>query len=71
MGFHPAWKYKTVIELIFEEGMLKQVFDRSRRMAEIRAMVIKSRNEHSSSEIPTQDEIKRFVERAFDRSYQR
>jgi hypothetical protein len=29
MGFHPAWKYETVIELIFDAGILKQEFDRS------------------------------------------
>ena len=36
MGFHPAWKYERVIELIFDAGILKQEFDRSERMAEIR-----------------------------------
>jgi hypothetical protein len=69
MGFHPAWKYETVIELIFDAGILKQEFDRSARMAEIREMLLRSRNEDVSSEMPTREEIERFVERAFDRSY--
>jgi hypothetical protein len=71
MGFHPAWKYKTVIELVFDAGVLKQEFDRSERMAEIREMVSKSRKKESSSEMPSEEEIKQFVERAFDRSYRR
>lgn len=36
MGFHPAWKYRTVIELAFEDGKLTAENDRSERMAEIR-----------------------------------
>ena len=69
MGFHPAWKYKTVIELVFDAGVLKHEFDRSERMAEIRQMVKKSQKKDSSTEMPSQAEIKRFVEAAFDRSY--
>jgi hypothetical protein len=69
MGFHPAWKYKTVIELIFDAGVLKEEFDRSERMAEIREMISKSRKKGASSEKPSPEEITRFVERAFDRSY--
>ncbi|PWT86241.1 MAG: hypothetical protein C5B58_01735 [Acidobacteria bacterium] len=69
MGFHPAWKYKTVIELVFDGGVLKQEFDRSERMAEIREMFITSQSEAATNERPTKEEIKQFVERAFDRSY--
>lgn len=59
MGFHPAWKYESVIELIFNGGILMQEFDRSEQMAEIREMVTKS---HSADGMPTKDETKRFVE---------
>lgn len=69
MGFHPAWKYERVIELIFDAGIVKQESDRSERMAEIRNMVGKFRKEEFSYELPSQEEIRRFVERAFDRSY--
>jgi hypothetical protein len=69
MGFHPAWKYKTVIELIFDAGILVQEFDRSERMAEIRNMVLESRTESDSARMPTAEDITRFVERAFDRRY--
>jgi hypothetical protein len=71
MGFHPAWKYQTVIELVFDAGVLKEEFDRSERMAEIREMVSKSRKKDSSGEMPSEEEIKKFVESAFDRRYRR
>lgn len=69
MGFHPAWKYKTVIELIFDAGILKEEIDRSERMAEIREMVVNSRNESDAMRMPVKNEITRFVARAFDRTY--
>jgi hypothetical protein len=69
MGFHPAWKYTTVIELIFANGILQQEFDRSERMAEIRRKIIDSRDEDAVSRMPTRDEIRDFVERSFDRTY--
>jgi hypothetical protein len=69
MGFHPAWKYKTVIELIFEGGVLRNEHDRSKKMAEIRDMVVARQKQKDSGDMPTDEEIMRFVERAFDRSY--
>lgn len=66
---YPAWKYKTVIELIFDAGLLKQEFDRSEQMAEIREIVNKSREIDSSNRMPLNEEIERFMERAFDCSY--
>ncbi len=71
MGFHPAWKYETVIELVFDAGILKEEFDRSEQMAEIREMIGKSREKETSSERPSDEEIKQFVGRAFDRHYWR
>jgi hypothetical protein len=37
MGFHPAWKYKTVLELTFDDGRLDAAHDRSEPMAQRRA----------------------------------
>lgn len=37
MGFHPAWKYKRVCELLFENGTLLQTHDRSEAVALVRA----------------------------------
>lgn len=36
MGFHPAWKFREVHELIFEDGKLIEKMDLSAKMAEIR-----------------------------------
>lgn len=69
MGFHPAWKYTTVIELIFANGILQQEFDRSERMAEVRQKIIDSPKDNADSRMPTNEEIRNFVERSFDRTY--
>jgi hypothetical protein len=70
MGFHPAWKYKKVYELIFENGLLIAEYDRSAKMAEIRALFENSDDELDDS-LPTNRQIKDFVTRAFDRTYER
>src|SRR4051794_25893114 len=36
MGFHPAWKYREVHELIFDAGRLTRAADRSAEMARLR-----------------------------------
>jgi hypothetical protein len=71
MGFHPAWKYETVIELVFEKGVLSQEFDHSEKMAEVRRRVLESRSRSSreTDRMPTTDEIRNLVERSFDRTY--
>mgnify|MGYP001212192032 CR=1 FL=1 len=69
MGFHPAWKYQSVIELLFENGVLVDEFDRSERMADIREMISEPRADAGERQMPTEDEIRVFVERAFDRKY--
>lgn len=69
MGFHPAWKYKTVVELVFEQGVLTGDFDRSEKMEEIRKLVRESRPVDDPGSLPSREEIGKFVERAFDRRY--
>ena len=71
MGFHPAWKYKKVVELVFDLGILKNAFDRSREMVEIRREFLALRAGDDPSRPTSEDEIMRFVERAFDRTYPR
>lgn len=68
MGFHPAWKYEEVVELIFDEGILTQAFDRSEQMTEIRARLSDSSNERASNP-SSHDDIITFIDRAFDRRY--
>ena len=36
MGFHPAWKFKTVYELVFQDGKLIEKRDMTEKMVEIR-----------------------------------
>jgi hypothetical protein len=36
MGFHPAWKYRRVHELLFESGRLTKAVDRSEFMSQVR-----------------------------------
>lgn len=69
MGFHPPWKYESVIELVFENGKLVKESDCSARMAEIRALIPPSRDGAVSQPEPTDEQIRQFIDRAFDRSY--
>ena len=49
MGFHPTWKYKTVIELTFENGTLTGEFDRSENMAQLRRIMQNSSTENKAT----------------------
>ena len=68
MGFHPAWKYESVVELIFEAGILKAEFNRSAQMAEIRETAGSSL-EGAFSGMPSNVDLAFDLERAFDRKY--
>ena len=48
-GFQAAWKFEQVFELVFMDGDLKQEFDRSAEMAELRKLLI----EEGNQEVPT------------------
>jgi hypothetical protein len=39
MGFHPAWKYRQVHELLFEQGQLREAFDRSGVLEDFRGQI--------------------------------
>lgn len=39
-GFQSAWKYKEVVELLFEEGVLRAYGDVSKRLARLRSDVM-------------------------------
>lgn len=41
-GFQPAWKYKEVVRLLFEEGSLRAFGDVSRTMARVRSEVLQA-----------------------------
>src|SRR5262249_43099019 len=63
MGFHPAWKYREVHELIFREGVLEQEADRSAEMAEFRDDV----RERPLRPVPGawDADVRRWIERCF------
>jgi hypothetical protein len=39
MGFHPAWKFETVIELLLEGGVVTGTMDRSDEISVIRQRI--------------------------------
>lgn len=41
-GFQPAWKYKEVMQLVFEEGSLRAFGDMSKKIARVRAEVLET-----------------------------
>jgi hypothetical protein len=62
MGRHPAWKYAEVLELLFDEGQLSEVADRSELMAQRRAA--------QGTLSPTDPrDFDLWIETTFDRSY--
>jgi hypothetical protein len=40
MGFHPAWKYETVLELVFSQGTLLEKKDITQQMMELRKEMV-------------------------------
>jgi hypothetical protein len=69
MGFHPAWKYEDVVELVFDRGLLTDEYNRSEEMTEVRRMIMKSREDRERHRPPDDEEIQAFIDDAFDRTY--
>lgn len=67
MGFHPAWKYQHVHELLFDDGRLIEARDLSAEMAAIR--------EHARPGKPAGDAsretIEAWIKDCFSRDYSR
>jgi hypothetical protein len=70
MGFHPAWKYKDVREVILDAGRVTSDFDRSADMAAARTKFIDD-TKHSDERFnePTRRELEAWIERCFSRDY--
>jgi hypothetical protein len=68
MGFHPAWKFRNVYELIFEDGHLIQEHDRSEAMLTLRKKM------GSSKQIPLfgskRKDIKNWISQCFSLEYE-
>jgi hypothetical protein len=62
MGFHPAWKYRCVYELIFDHGRLVAAYDRSEAIAQRRAA-------QGALQPEREEDVTAWVEETFDRSY--
>lgn len=69
MGFHPAWKYRRVHELLFEEGRLTGVSDVSKKLAMLRSKMKKAKLE-PGLETPPKDLIE-WIAECFSRDYER
>lgn len=67
MGFHPAWKYRTVIELIFETGRLNEQRNVSDEVALLREKMTSQPMEPGTK--ADRSDIEAWVEATFRRNY--
>jgi hypothetical protein len=67
MGFHPAYKFRDVHELVFDAGRLIGEHDRSAQMAEFREMLSPESLKPGSGASPA--EVQRWIQRCFSREY--
>lgn len=67
MGFHPAYKFREVRELVFDAGRLTEEHDRSAQMAEFREML--SARTLEPGERASPGEIEAWVKRCFSLEY--
>jgi hypothetical protein len=66
MGFHPAWKYEVVHELVFEQGALIEQRDVSVQMAEIRQKASQTLKPDPRS---SRSAIEAWISKCFSRDY--
>jgi len=67
MGFHPAWKYETVIELAFSNGYLLDTKDVSGQMAELREKMTRQPLQPGTD--ASRQELDDWIASTFKRSY--
>lgn len=63
MGFHPAWKYKKVIELTFEKGILTSISDLTEKIEE------KQRGFTNNEEMMKRLKPDKWIEDSFNQKY--
>jgi len=68
MGFHPAWKYQTVVEILFRDGLLIAKHDRSAAMAEQREAHLAEGGENTSH-YSSPEAMVQWIDDCFDRRY--
>ena len=67
MGFHPAWKYRTVFELVISHGAVLETRNVSEQMEQVRNQMAKSPLEPGVKATPEQ--IKKWVAATFKLEY--
>jgi hypothetical protein len=67
MGFHPAWKYRYVFELVISHGDVIETRDVSERMQEIRHEMVKSPLEPDAD--ATREQIDDWIASTFKLNY--
>jgi hypothetical protein len=67
MGFHPAWKFRQVHELVFEKGRVVKEADRSAEMAGFREMI--AGRSLGPRDPDNREEIERWIKRCFSLEY--
>ncbi len=68
MGFHPAWKYQNVFELIFDNGEVQETRDVSKQVEHIRNTVNKLPLEPDILKL-TEKEVESWIEKTFRLDY--
>ena len=67
MGFHPAWKFRKVVELIFETGKVMDIRDISKQIEQIRSELVKQPLQPSLAD--GQEKIKAWIKSTFSLDY--
>jgi hypothetical protein len=67
MGFHPAWKYREVHELIFKDGQLVEERDCSQEIARLRQEMVGRPMKPDSG--ASRSERHRWIEQCFSQEY--
>jgi len=67
MGFHPAWKYRNVHELIFKVGELVQESNVSEKMEQFRYEMLNAKLQPNYT--APNKEVREWIEKCFSRKY--
>ncbi|HEX7167479.1 MAG TPA: hypothetical protein VF230_10910 [Acidimicrobiales bacterium] len=68
MGFHPAWKYERVLEVLAESGNVTAVHDRSDAMAVVRDEILAGKRPEPDGRAEASARLERMFSLDYDRS---
>lgn len=68
MGFHPAWKWRIVLELLLEDGTEVTVADRSSLLSGVRNRVL-ARGSAGPLPKASDEEVASWIEACFSQTY--